>query len=201
MEREKNKKPHICLLDKNKGENVMVVSLTKNPSKHNETARAILYVPSGGSVYEHSHDKEFNPDSEVYIMIKPNKDGKSYTLEVLDVAGSNSPTDKTSHSIEPSDEPQIGIAIKRGQDDGLWSDYTIDGETIDGETFIRNLGFQITLLGESIILSSTTQEQVSETVTITPSRDLIRYFSLEAEEHNTLGGLTKSTSSTEKEAR
>ena len=195
MESKKNQQPHISLLPKEIAKNTMKTSLAEDPSRHNETARAILYVPQGGSVYEHSHDKESNADSEVYILIKPNKDGKTYTLEVLDVAGSNSPTGTITHSIEPSDESKIAIAIKRGQRDGLWSDYTKDGET-----FIRNLGFKIKLFGESIIISSTTQEQDSETVTITPNRDWIRYFSLEAEESNTLDGLTKSTSSTEKEA-
>ena len=155
-----------------------------------ETARAILYVAPGGYVKGHSHSIESkNKYSEVYIIIKPNADRTDYTVEVHNVAGSNSPTGTLEHSIEQSDVPQICIAIKKGQEDGLWTDW-VEQHT-NPKAYLKKLDLEISLENGLIyIVSHPDKNQESEKVIINFNRDSITYCSSQ-NEFKTLSDLKK----------
>lgn len=184
MEREKKQQLPISLLPKDIAKNTMKVSLAEDPSRQNETARAILYVPPGGCVYKHSHD-ESNPDSEVYIMIIINSDRTGYTVKGLEVAGNNSPTETDSHSIESSDQPQICIAIKRSQISGLWNDYAEKNP----ESFLEALGFKLELSNNFLKVTSTVPGHEPEIVTIYDKKNMITYSTTQIQQTATLKSL------------
>ena len=109
------------LLPLDKGEKVIKIDLNHNES---ETARAILYVAPDGFVREHSHAKQDNADSEVYIdLMDIVAHGTRQMQTVPEVAGDNSPTGRLKHSIEPSQQPQVFLAIKKGQKQSAWKDF------------------------------------------------------------------------------
>ena len=95
------------LLPDTMGEKVIKVTLDHD-KKSGETARAILFVPANGFVREHSHAKQDNADSEVYIdLLDIVAHGTRQMQTVPEVAGDNSPTGRLKHSIEPSQQLQV----------------------------------------------------------------------------------------------
>lgn len=171
-----------CVLLPHKiGNGVIKISLDKSPS---ENARVILFVPQNGCVYEHSHDQNDNPDSEVYIdllqMIK------SEDKDVPEIAGSNSPTGTTKHSIGKKEEPQIILAIKKGQEKGIWEDLKSDFRK-----YFQELDVTCQQNEDTITITSGGTGEKKEVVTINTKRNSVIYFSQEQQEFVTLEGLQK----------
>ena len=133
---------NITFLPKKIAENTIKIEL---PTSDRDTARAILVILKEGFVKEHSHLKEDNKDSEVYIdlleMLRINNNIDK--ISIPQVAGSNSPTGLTSHFILPKNEMQIFIAIKRSQKDDEWI-----GLKNNLKKFIENLNIEITKSGD-----------------------------------------------------
>lgn len=97
------------LLPTKLGEKVIKINLD---AERTEKARSLLFVAPNGFVKEHTHDEEKH--SELYI------DLTDYALHGADkmryqpeVAGFDSPTGRTKHSIEPTDYPRVVLAIKK----------------------------------------------------------------------------------------
>ena len=142
----------------------MVLKITLDTAG-NENARALLIVLKGGFVSKHSHDKNRNPDSEIYIDLTDyNRNGGNGLETYPEVAGSNSSTGITTHYIEKSKHPQIILAIKKGQQQELWNDFDTNNDLYD---YINNLGIKITgSIANEIIITSQPYESLDRIETI-----------------------------------
>ena len=161
-----------------------VIKITLDESK-SENARVILYVTEGGYVYPHSHDKTQNPDSEVYIdLLKILQDGIEDLTELPEVAGSNSPTEQLRHGIVVSYHPQIVLAIKKGQEQGIWDDFNNDFAS-----FFQSLCFTVKQDGDKITITSNANGERKESITINIKSKSVTYFNGIEQEFVTLNGL------------
>lgn len=109
-----------------------------------ETARCVLYVPRGSSVKVHSHAMDENPDAEdknpdsegYFDLLDISANGMKNMQNLPKVAGNNSPTGLLKHGIEVSNQPQVYLAIKKGQTAGQW-----DGLVKDLQKYLMGLHF------------------------------------------------------------
>lgn len=113
------------LLPSDISEKVIKVDLDQ---AYNETARSLLIVTPNGSIKEHTHQEGYRPDgrkidSEIYIdLLDYAVNGPDKMKNKPEVAGSNSPTGRLQHSVEPSQQARVILAIKRGQLGHEWQD-------------------------------------------------------------------------------
>ena len=157
------------LLSETIGKEVIKTTLDKSES---ENARVILYITKGGCIYSHSHDKTQNPDSEVYIdLLKIFEKGVYNLTELPEIAGSNSPTSKLEHSIEQRNYPQIILAIKKGQEQGIWDNFSNDFVR-----YFQSLGVTVKQNGDKIRITSNANGTREEVITINIKTKTITYF-------------------------
>ncbi len=160
-----------ALLPDKIADKVMKVTLEKD-HKAGETARAILFVPKGSCVYPHSHSQEQNPDSEVYIdLLEVARKGLDRLSKFPEVAGSNSPTYKLIHSIEKSNQPQVFLAIKKGQQKDAWNDFKVDIVW-----YLKTLNLVPVLEGNKIIIKSNPIKEKKEIVEVDMVKNKVNYW-------------------------
>ncbi|GEM_PF-5221934 len=159
------------LLPEDKGHKVIKVDLVPDKTQ-GETARAILYVAPNGSVIEHSHEKTKNKDSEVYIdLLDIARNGVDKMHSSVDVAGSNSPSGMLTHRIEDRLQPQVYLAIKKGQDKNAWQ--SLDK---DVKGYLHGLHFGCGLYGNTINLVSNSLGKNKEFVAIDFETNKVSYI-------------------------
>lgn len=159
------------LLPEDKGHKVIKVDLVPDKAQ-GETARAILYVVPNGYVIEHSHEKTKNKDSEVYIdLLDIARNGVDKMHSYVDVAGSNSPTGMLKHRIEDRFQPQVYLAIKKGQDKNAWQ-----GLDKDVKGYLHGLHFGCGLYGNTINLVSNSLGKNKEFVAIDFETNKVSYI-------------------------
>lgn len=158
-----------CILLPNEiGEGVIKISLQKDSS---ETARVILFVTANGCVYEHSHDIENNSDSEIYIdLLDLTRKGINNLSVLPEVAGSNSPTGRIKHSIQKSNYPQVILAIKKGQEEDAWNEFSRNFET-----YFQSLGVTCCQDRNRIIITSDSTGERQESIIIDTERNSVIY--------------------------
>lgn len=132
----------ISLLPAEKGINVIKVTLEP---RQGETECALLYLPrrskdnpEGSQVKKHKHQD----DEEVYVplhKIKSDDYGFMRLEHKPQIAGKNSPTGQIEHGIEPSNEPQVYLAIKRNSQPHAWQDFTNNST----HQFLSGLNFAV----------------------------------------------------------
>ena len=145
-------------------------------SDESETARAILIIPAGSEVYDHSHEKDKNPDSEVYInLLEMLNLGIDNINQLPEVAGSNSPTKTIEHGIHQSSDSKVILAIKKGQEEGLWNNLNNNYEE-----YFNNLGVIVNKDKDKdsniIKVISKVQEREEEVITVDIERNSVTYY-------------------------
>ena len=178
----------IVLLPNNIGEKVIKVVLSKN----GESERALLFVPKGGCIYEHSHKEGENPNSEAYIHLLNRGDIVKENANTA-VAGYNSPTNRTIHGVvRDKDYPQIILAYKKGQERGAWE------ETYSN---LNNLGVIVKKIEDGKIKIENKTATNTESIIIDTVSNTVLYSDGNTQEFDTLDNLSKKVNNTTKKQK
>ena len=164
-----NNQPKCSLLPEAMGEKVVKINLDH---PHDETARAILFVPARGFVREHSHAVEQNPDSEVYLdLLDIAQNGVKNLQHKPEVAGVNSPTGKLVHSIAANEQPQVYLAIKKSQKAQAWRELEADLPA-----YLHSLHFGCSILDKRLNIVSNGAKDRQEFVVIDFEKNQVNYL-------------------------
>ena len=154
-----------------------VVKVTLEPNKAlSETDRVILIVLKGGQVFKHPHTlakQNTSPTEGNPSLVKGNPSSELYTfinnwirmgvdkMPIPEVAGENSPTGLTEHAIGVANETQVILAIKKGQEPGLWQTFSQNPRK-----YLQNMGFGCSLVGCKLNMISRGSDEKDEFITL-----------------------------------